>query len=190
MKRLSTFGAALLFAGAISACNQAPDPGEQVRDALKAAAIDDVNVNYDRDSKAIHLKGSVESAAVKDRAEQVATKAVGTSGNVLNEITVENTVAEKRADDMDGTIRSRLNDIVDADAILKDRDVNFDVNNGAVEIKGSVATAAEKAKVGEMVKGMAGVKDMANGLEVRPDEYKGKRPVAETRKPAATTTNK
>ena len=190
MKRLSTIGAALLFASAISACNKAPDPGEQVRDALKAAAIDDVNVNYDRDSKAIHLKGSVESAAVKDRAEQVATKAVGTSGNVLNEITVENTVAEKRADDMDGTIRSRLNDMVDADAILKDRDVNFDVNNGAVEIKGSVATAAEKAKIGEMVKGMAGVKDMANGLEVRPDEYKGKRPVAETRNPAATTTNK
>jgi osmotically-inducible protein OsmY len=190
MKRLSTIGAALLFASAISACNTAPDPGEQVRDALKAAAIDDVNVNYDRDSKAIHLKGSVESAAVKDRAEQVATRAVGTSGNVLNELTVENTVAEKRADDMDGTIRSRLNDMVDADAILKDRDVNFDVNNGAVEIKGSVASAAEKAKVGEMVKGMAGVKDMANGLEVRPDEYKGKRPVTETRKPAATTTNK
>lgn len=189
MKRLSTIGAALLFAGAISACNKAPDPGDQVRDALKAAAIDDVNVNYDRDSKAIHLKGSVDSAAVKQRAEQVATKAVGTSGNVLNEITVENTVAEKHADDMDGTIRSRLNDMVDADGILKDRDVNFDVNNGAVEIKGSVASAAEKAKVGEMVKGMAGVRDMANGLEVRPDEYKGK-PVAATKKPAATTTNK
>jgi osmotically-inducible protein OsmY len=182
MKRFSTIAAALLIAAGISACNKAPDPGEQVRDALKAAAIDDVNVNYDRDSKAIHLKGSVESAAVKDRAEQVATKAVGTSGNVLNEITVENTVAEKRADDMDGTIRSRLNDMVDADAVLKDRDVNFDVNNGAVEIKGSVATAAEKSKVGEMVKGMAGVKDMANGLEVRPDEYKGKKP--------ATTTNR
>ena len=184
MKRLSTMAAALLVAGTISACNKAPDPGEQVKDALKAANIDDVNVNYDRDSKAIHLKGSVESAAVKDRAEQVASKAVGTSGNVLNEITVENTVAEKRADDMDGTIRTRLNDMVDADAILKDRDVNFDVHNGAVEIKGSVATAAEKTKVGEMVKGMSGVKDIANGLEVRPDEYKGK-PVAT--KPATTT---
>ena len=172
MKRLSTLAAALLVAGGISACNRGPDPGDQVRDALKAAAIDDVNVNYDRDSKAVHLTGSVDSASVKQRAEQVATKAVGTSGNVLNEITVENTVAEKRADDMDGTIRGRLNDIVDADPVLKDRDVNFDVNNGAVEIKGTVASAAEKTKVGDMVKGMAGVRDMANGLEIKPDEYR------------------
>jgi len=190
MKRLSTMAAALLVAGTISACNRAPDPGEQVRDALKTANIDDVNVNYDRDSKAIHLKGSVESAAVKQRAEQVATTAVGTTGNILNELTVEGTTGEKVADDLDGKIRTQLNDMVDADAILKDRDVNFDVNNGAVEIKGSVASPAEKDQVGKMVRNVQGVKDMANGLEVRPDEYKGKKPVAATRKPAATTTNK
>jgi osmotically-inducible protein OsmY len=65
--------------------------------------------------------------------------------------------------------------MVDADAILKDRDVNFDVNNGAVEIKGQVASAAEKDKVGQMVRGVQGVKDMANGLEVRPDEYRNKK---------------
>ena len=182
MKRLSTIAAALLVAGGLTACNTAPDPGDQVRDALKAAAIDDVNVNYDRDSKAIHLRGSVESAAIKQRAEQVATKAVGTSGNVLNELTVEGTTGEKVADDLDGKIRTQLNDMVDADAILKDRDVNFDVNNGAVEIKGTVASAAEKDQVGKMVRGVQGVKDMANGLEVRPDEYKGKKP--------ATTTNR
>jgi osmotically-inducible protein OsmY len=162
----------LLVAGAISACNRGPDPGDQVRDALKAAAIDDVNVNYDRDSKAVHLTGSVDSADVKQRAEQVANKAVGTSGNVLNEITVENTVGEKRADDLDGTIRRQLNDMVDNDPTLKGRSVNFDVNNGAVEIKGSVASVAEKTKVGEMVKAVPGVKDMANGLEIRPDEYR------------------
>ena len=93
MKSLSSVAGALLVAGAISACNRAPDPGEQVKDALKAAAIEDVNVNYDRDSKAIHLTGSVESAAIKQQAEQVAAKAVGTSGNVLNELTVEGTAA-------------------------------------------------------------------------------------------------
>jgi osmotically-inducible protein OsmY len=175
MKRLSIFASALLVAGVISACNRGPDPGDQVRDALKAAAIDDVRVNYDRDSKAIHLTGSVDSAAVKQRAEQVATKAVGTTGNVLNELTVENTVAEKRADDLDGTIRKQLNDLVDRDPVLTDRDVNFDVNNGAVEIKGTVASAVEKTRVGEMVRGVPGVKDMANGLEVRPDEYARKK---------------
>jgi osmotically-inducible protein OsmY len=171
MTSLSRIAGALLVAGAISACDRAPDPGEQVRDALEAAAIDDVNVNYDRDSKAIHLTGSVESADIKQRAEQVAAKAVGTSGSILNELTVEGTRAEDRADDLDGTIRGRLNDMVDADPTLKDRDVNFDVNNGAVEIKGSVASAAERDRVGTMVRGVQGVKDMANGLEIRPDEY-------------------
>ena len=181
MRQLSRFACAMFAAVAISACNQTPDPGDQVRDALKAADIEDVNVNYDRNSKAIHLTGSVESAGVKQRAEQVATKAVGTSGNVLNELTVEGTAAESRADDLDGTIRKQLNEMVDKDPTLKDRAVNFDVNNGAVEIKGSVASAAEKTKVGEMVRGVPGVKDMANGLEVRPDEYTGKK------RPAATT---
>ena len=173
MKSLNSVAGALLVAGAISisACNRAPDPGEQVKDALKAAAIEDVNVNYDRDSKAIHLTGSVESAAIKKQAEQVAAKAVGTSGNVLNELTVEGTAGESRADDLDGTIRGRLNDMVDNDPALKDRDVNFDVNNGAVEIKGSVASAVEKERVGQMVRGAQGVKDMSNGLEIRPDEY-------------------
>ena len=137
MKSLSRVAAALVVAVALSACDQAPDPAEQVKDALEAAAIEDVNVNYDRDSKAIHLRGSVESAAIKQQAEQVAAKAVGTSGNILNELTVEGTAGESRADDLDGTIRSRLNDMVDADPTLKDRDVNFDVNNGAVEIKGA-----------------------------------------------------
>jgi osmotically-inducible protein OsmY len=102
----------------------------------------------------------------------VATRAVGTSGNILNELTVEGTAGEKQADDHDGTIRSQLNDMIDKDPALTDRDVNFDVNNGAVEIKGSVASAAEKTKVGEMVRGVHGVKDMANGLEIRPDEYR------------------
>ena len=174
MAQLSKVACALLAAAALSACtsNKGPDPGEQARDALKTANIENVKVNYDRDSKAVHLTGSVDSVAAKEQAEQVATKAVGTSGNVLNELTVKG-AAENSADDLDGTIRSRLNDMVDNDRTLHDRDVNFDVNNGAVEVKGSVASDAEKTRVGEMVRSVQGVKDMANGLEVRPDKYGG-----------------
>ncbi len=179
MVQLSRFACVVLVAATISACDRGPDPGEQVKDALEAANIEDVDVNYDRDSKAIHLTGSVDSAAVKARAEQVATKAVGTSGNVLNEITIDGP-AENRANDLDGTIRERLNEMVDKDPVLTDRDVNFDVNNGAVEVKGSVASAAEKTRIGEMVKSVQGVKDMANGLEIKPDEYAGKKPAATT----------
>ena len=180
MTQLSRLALAFLFAASVAACDRGPDPADQVRDALEAEQIDDVKVDYDRDSKAIHLTGSVDSASVKQRAEQVAAKAVGTSGRVLNELTVEGSAAEKRADDLDGDIRERLNELVDKDPVLKDRDVNFDVNNGAVEIKGSVASANEKTRVGEMVRGMTGVKDMANGLEVRADEYSDRKRPATT----------
>jgi osmotically-inducible protein OsmY len=164
----------------IWACDRGPDPGEQAKDALEAANIEDVKVDYDRDSKAVHLTGTVDSASVKQRAEQVAAKAVGTSGNILNELTVEGP-AENKADDLDGSIRGLLNDIIDQDPTFRDRDVNFDVNNGAVEIKGSVASAAEKTRVGEMVRSVPGVKDMANGLEIQADKYRSEK------RPAGTT---
>jgi len=172
MGRLSTVASALSIAAAIS-CSTPRDPGDRARDALKSANIDDVKVNYDRDSKAVHLTGSVDSPVVKERAEQVAAGAVGTSGSVLNELTVKGT-AENRADDLDRTIHKQLDDMVDKDSTLHTRDVSFDVNNGAVAIKGSVASAAEKTRVAEMVRGVEGVKDMANGLEVLPDKYSAK----------------
>ena len=88
---------------------------------------------------------------------------MGTSGKVLNELTVED-VNDKTADNLDGQIRDRLSEMVDRDQTLTDRDINFDVNNGVVTIKGDVRTAAEKNRVSELVKAAPGVKDFANGL--------------------------
>jgi osmotically-inducible protein OsmY len=138
-----------------------------VSDALKQADIDDVSANYDRDSKVIHLKGNVATQGERERAEEVAERAVGTSGKVLNEVTVDN-VDKRSANDNDGQIRSQLNDMVDRDRQLTDRSINFDVNNGAVEVKGTVASAAEKNKVTDMARSVAGVRDVANGLTVDP----------------------
>jgi osmotically-inducible protein OsmY len=42
--------------------------------------------------------------------------------------------------------------MVEADEPLRDRDINFDVNNGAVTVKGNVASAAEKTHVIELVR--------------------------------------
>ena len=39
---------------------------------VKAERIDDVNVDYDRDARIVHLRGTVDSAAEKQRAERVA----------------------------------------------------------------------------------------------------------------------
>jgi osmotically-inducible protein OsmY len=58
--------------------------------------------------------------------------------------------------------------MIDEDPELRDRDVDFDVNEGAVKITGEVRTEAEKQRVEEMVRGVEGVTDVANALEVRP----------------------
>jgi hyperosmotically inducible periplasmic protein len=157
---------ALLVGAPLSyACNRAPDVKGEVQQSLKQANIDDVNVDYDKNEKVVHLKGSVDSAAERQRAEDVATQAVGTSGKVLNELTIED-VNEKTADNMDGQIRDRLSEAVDRDTTLKDRSINFDVNNGVVTVKGTVRSQAEKNRVDEIVKNAPGVKDFANGLEI------------------------
>jgi osmotically-inducible protein OsmY len=142
-----------------------------VSDQLKSANIHDVNVDYDRNAKVVHLKGAVDSATERSRAEQIAQRAVGTSGTVANELTVKG-VTDRTADDHDGDIRRELKAKVDNDTALKDRDINFDVNNGVVTIKGDVPTAANKQKVGQMAQSTQNVKDVVNSLDVKPNNRK------------------
>lgn len=157
-----------LTAGACSR-NNAPDPGDRTKQALTDANIKDVNVDWDKDARVAHLKGTVDSTRERERAAQVAETAVGTSGKVLNELTVEN-VNEKTADDMDGQIRTALKDAISRDQVLRDRDINFDVNNGVVTVKGDVRTSKEKNSVSDIVKSAPGVKDFANALEIKPKQ--------------------
>ena len=168
--RVNNFGFALMFAATlgVAACSRpaGPNPTDNAERALKDAKLDHVKFDWDRDARVGHLKGTVDSAAEKSRAEEVVNAAVGTTGRVVNEVTIEG-VNQNTADDMDGRIRSDLKRAVDNDPMLKDRDINFDVNNGAVTVKGEVRTAAEKNKVTDIVKGEPGVKDMANALEIK-----------------------
>src|SRR3954470_12865211 len=156
-----------LVAGACNGNRTAPDPSDRAKQALTDANIKDVNIDWDKDARVAHLKGTVDSAQERERAAQVAETAVGTSGKVLNELTVEN-VNERTADDMDGRIRTELKDMISRDQVLRDRDIQFDVNNGQVTVKGEVRTAAEKTSVSNLVKAAPGVKDFANALEIKP----------------------
>jgi osmotically-inducible protein OsmY len=151
------------------ACNRGPDVKERVEESLEQANLDDVNVDWDKNENVVHLKGTVDTTDERQRAEEVATAAVGTTGKVLNELTVTG-MNEATADNLDGEIRDRLAEMVDRDHTLKDRDINFDVNNGVVTVKGEVRSAAEKNRVSEMVKGAPGVKDLANGLEIKAEQ--------------------
>jgi len=151
------------------ACHRGPDTEDTVRKALDQANMQQVAIKVDSDEHIVHLKGTVGSMAERSRAEEVADAVVGTSGRVLNELTVKG-LNDTTADDLDGDIRKNLDRIIDNDPTLKQRDINFEVTNGMVAIKGDVRSADEKNRVGEMTKAAPGVKDIANGLRIEPEK--------------------
>jgi hyperosmotically inducible periplasmic protein len=162
---LKLFPVALFVA---AACSQEPNPTEQAEKALEQANIQGVEVDWDKEARIAHLQGSVGSATERERAEDIATAAVGTSGKVLNELTVKG-LNDGIADDLDGRIRSSLREMLERDAALKERDINVNVSNGVVTIKGEVRSAAEKSRVTEIVRSAPGVKDFANALDIKPE---------------------
>ncbi len=152
----------------LAACSRnTNDPKDRVDKALSDANIKGVHTSYDRDADVIHLTGTVDSADAKQRADQLATSAVGTSGKVLDELKVQG-MDEKPISDQDSLIRDTLKDQVNQDQVLRDRDIKFDVNNGVVTVKGDVRTPEEKSQVTEMVRNVSGVKQLANELDVKP----------------------
>ncbi|HSK08050.1 MAG TPA: BON domain-containing protein [Vicinamibacterales bacterium] len=166
MKKLSILPAAFLaLAIGTSACMTENDPSDRVEQALEQANVEGVNVDYDRDARVVHLKGQVQSADEKQRAEEVATTAVGTSGTVLNELMVEGT-DEDRVESADDLLKTRLNDTIQAHPQLSAQTIDFYVNNGVVTVTGEVQTAAQKTEVGRIVKETPGVEDFANELRV------------------------
>jgi len=146
-------------------CHRAPDTKDTLRKALDQANMHQVEVKVDSDEHIVHLKGTVGSMAERSRAEEVADAVVGTSGRVLNELTVKG-LNDTTADDLDGDIHKNLDRMIDNDPTLKQRDINFEVTNGMVAIKGTVRSVDEKNRVGDMTKAAPGVKDVANGLQI------------------------
>jgi osmotically-inducible protein OsmY len=147
-------------------CGRAPDTEENVRLALDQANMQAVQVDVDDNTNIVHLKGTVETISDRTRAEEVASATVGTTGRVLNELTVKG-LNDQTAGDLDDEVHDALNRTVDNDPVLKERDIDFRVSNGMVTITGEVASADEKTRVEHLAKAAPGVKDVANGLEIK-----------------------
>jgi osmotically-inducible protein OsmY len=162
------FAAAVLIATA--ACGpRNPDYEKTADEALSTAALDDVDADYDNDAKTIHLTGTVNTENERQRAADVVQKAVGNGAQVANEVTVASR-DEEIADVFDGAIETRLDELVDNEADLKDNSIAFDANNGVITITGDVNSAAERDRVGDLARSQPGVKDVVNSLEVKPNK--------------------
>jgi len=159
---------AVLVTGAACADRNQPDYQARVNDDLKAAKLDDVRADWKADEKALHLRGEVEKAADKARAEELAQQVVGTSGRVVNEVTVEGTNAEAMDDRLEEQLDRAFKEDDEWD---KDKlDLTFDAKAGVVTITGDAPSEAIKARVGQKVRSIQGVKDVVNNLEVKADK--------------------
>jgi osmotically-inducible protein OsmY len=169
MSILRTFITVAAVAVLGGACSRKPDLETNVRKSLDEANMQAVGVDVDDDVNIVHLKGSVSSIAERAKAGEVAEAAVGTSGRVLNELTIRG-LNDDTAGDLDRQISNTLKKMVDKDTVLATRGIDFEVANGMVAIKGDVASAEEKSRVEQIARAAPGVKDVANGLGIKSEK--------------------
>ena len=150
----------------VTGCSQAPDTEERLRQALDQANMQAVTADVDAEANVVHLKGAVENMSERTRAGEVAAAVVGTGGQVLNEVTVRG-LNDETAGALDDAIEETRDRTIDRDPVRKERDVNFEVANGMVVVKGWVRSATERTRVEELAKAAPGVKDVANALEIK-----------------------
>jgi osmotically-inducible protein OsmY len=68
----------------------------------------------------------------------------------------------------DTQVEERLLDRLQLDNFLRDRNIRLRVVDGAVSVTGEVWTSLEKERVSELIRGVPGVIDVANDLDIRP----------------------
>ena len=159
----------------ISACQSAstsPDYETRVQNRLKDANIKDVNANWKKDENTLHLTGEVKAEADKQRAEELASQVVGTSGRVVNEVKVEGVDYAE----LDSRIERQLDTMFKDDKQRDNLDLTFHSKAGVVTITGDAPSQAVKDRVTERVRSVEGVKDVVNDLEIKPAKEQPKNP--------------
>lgn len=147
--------------------SKAPDIGGDIRHALDQAGLNDVSVSQDRDKGVVKLGGKVRSEDDKGRAESIARSIAGTEV-VSNEIGVRpngDDTAKKVDSDLDSGIDKNL-DAMLVQHRLKN-DVRYDVNDGVVTLKGTVASQDRRSSVQRLAEQVPNVKQVVNELEVK-----------------------
>jgi len=162
----------------------------RVEDSIKnQPTLKNQDVDVSVNNRVVTLSGTVQTAARKARAARAAHVAGVTS--VVNNITVDphagKSVADKTGDAArtvgqktkegvsatgeaitDAWINTRVHTNMMNETLLKDSDINVDVNNHVVTLKGTVMTGAGKARAEQIAKTTEGVKGVINNLVVGP----------------------
>jgi len=152
------------------------------------ATLEDSDIDVETNKGVVSLMGTVETAAGRDRAVQIAKAtdgvksvtnrlkvvpdrdrdAVKTTGAAASEAARDTKNASRNAGRTvtDGWLTSKIYaDFIDEDA-LEDSDIDVDVNAGVVTLKGTVPTQAGSTRAAAVAKAIDGVKSVRNSLKV------------------------
>lgn len=154
----------------------APGPGtaaETNDDRIEVALSNDANLrgfglDVDERSGRIILRGAVRTEQQKAEAGQVALRTVP-GATIDNRIRVEaaarmGTTAPTDADEAEEKVENAL----EADAVLGPFDLEVDEDDGRIIISGNVRTAAQKAQAEQIARNIAGTITIVNRVAVRP----------------------
>lgn len=168
--------ASVLLTLVLVGCNrnaEHPDVKTAVDTAMTRNNLGVVKVSQDRDKGVLTLTGDVESADQKSQAEIVAAQAAPGYA-ISNELGVRPVGAESQAkavdSNLDDAIEKNFKAALKAHKNLDDQSISYDAKNGALVLKGSVKTSAQKSEAQTLAKAVPNVKEVVNEIEVKPDK--------------------
>ena len=158
------------------ACGET-DAGITAAVKSKLAADDTVKayqINVDTHRKVVTLSGSVDSAAAKTRAAEIARATEGVA-SVMDNVTVStNTTAMPKMPDAervmnaDPALTAAVKAKLLADTTVSGLKIDVDSRDGVVTLTGKVKTQAEKDQALKLARETAGVKSVTDALTVAP----------------------
>lgn len=125
-------------------------------------------INVETRDGVVQLSGFVDSEQSRDAAETTAKNVAGVK-EVQNKLMIRDgkRSAGRATDDV--VIAAKVKGEIAGKAGLGTAaDVNVEVNSGVVELSGFVPTMDQKMKAGEVARGVNGVKDVRNNIELKP----------------------
>jgi len=173
MKTNLLFGTLLtaLAFGTVSGCSmnsKSPDVSGQIRTQLDQAGLKDVSVSQDRDKGVVTLSGTSKSDSDRMQAESIA-KSVATGEVVSDQIAVRAPGDESAEKSAEGDIDKGIEKNFDAVLVQHklNRDVNYDVKNGVVTLKGHVNSESRRHAVEKLAASVPNVRQVVNELDVK-----------------------
>ena len=187
MKFLALGAALLMVVGLSVACsnNNKMKTGKMddsiIKNQLKQANLNDVNVKLDNDKKVVTLDGSVQTDDQKTEAEQIA-KTAAPDYVVSNQIGVRPENASGEASKVDSNLDDAIKSdwkALEAKNQWGNQHISTDVKNGVLTLKGDVDTQEQRTTIEKAAAKIPNVTQVVNELDVKSAKH-GKKSAAQT----------